>query len=212
MVGKALLILSGETPPRECLSERPALVVAVDGGGDVCAAWDVKPNVVVGDMDSIRPETLARFEREGVRIVRHPRDKLHTDGQLAVDLALAEGAREIVLAGATGRRLDLTFVSLELILRAVRGGARVRGYEASGRLWTVTPRAPFEAVLKRGTVLSVLALTPTVSGLTERGVRFPLAHAKLDFGDPYCVSNEAAGGPVLVEIAAGIALVVLPTP
>lgn len=206
---KALLLLSGEPPPRECLTERPALVVAVDGGGDLCAAWDVVPDVVVGDMDSIEPATLARFERAGSRILRHPRDKLHTDAQLAVDFALGEGATEIVLAGATGRRLDQTVANLELILRAVQGGARVRAWEASGRLWSVAPGAPVELDLDKGTVFSVLPISGVADGVSIQGARFPLAGARMAFGDPFGVSNEAEGR-IKVAVQAGVALVILP--
>lgn len=210
MPAKALLLLSGEPPPKECLTERPALVVAVDGGGDLCALWGVRPDVLVGDMDSIQPATLARFEAAGVEVVRHPRAKLHTDAQLALDLALDRGAREIVLAGASGRRLDQTVANLGLVLRAAQRGARVRAWEASGRLWSVAPGAPFVADLAQGAVFSVLALTPEVE-VSIRGARFPLDRARMAFGDPYGVSNEGMGAATTVEAHAGVAVVIVPS-
>ena len=57
-------------------------------------------DLVVGDLDSVDLEQLADARRDGAAIEAHPRDKDQTDLELALDAALARGAR----ADHRGRR------------------------------------------------------------------------------------------------------------
>lgn len=208
---KAVLLLGGAPPPDAARAEcAGALVVAVDGGATLADLWDVRPDLVVGDMDSIPPALLARYEAAGVKVQRHPRAKDETDARLALDLALKAGADEVVLLGATGRRLDHTVANLQLIRSAAQAGPLVRAVEAGAHLLAVTPERAFAATLGAGTVLSVLALTDRAEGVTLQGLVFPLRDATLVATEPLGVSNAAAGGAVRVSCRKGVLLVVLP--
>ena len=65
------------------------------------------PDVIVGDFDSVDPAVLA-FYRKMEHIVWevHQPEKDDTDTELALKRAMAMGAGEIVILGATGGRLD----------------------------------------------------------------------------------------------------------
>jgi thiamine pyrophosphokinase len=210
-VKRAVLVLSGDAPPAAVLEiASGARLVAVDGGGNVLAAWGRLPDVLVGDMDSIRPDVLAAFEKGGVEIKRHPALKRDTDAALAVADALAWGAEEIVLAGATGGRLDQTLANFGLVLRAAEAGARVRLVEAEGDAWTVAPGKPLEAKGFAGRVMSVLPLSPVARGVTLTGFRWALDRATMTLGDPYGVSNVVETDDARVSVEEGVLLAVVP--
>jgi len=101
------------------------LVVAADGGGRFLAAAGVVPDALVGDFDSLDEEAVAAAGRRGARVVRHPVRKDQTDGELAVDEALREGAGELVLAGALGA-LDHVLGHLALLGRVEGQGTPAR--------------------------------------------------------------------------------------
>lgn len=209
---KAVLLLGGAPPPASARAEcAGALVIAVDGGAALAAEWGVRPDEIVGDMDSIPPDLLARYEQEGVKVQRHPRMKDETDARLALDRALKAGADEIVFLGATGRRLDHTVANLQLIRSAAMHGPLVRALEADARLVAVTSERPFGETLPKGAVLSVLSLTDRTEGVLLQGLTFPLRDATLVATEPLGISNSAQGGPVKVSCRKGVLLVVLPS-
>ncbi|MHB8604783.1 MAG: thiamine diphosphokinase [Thermoplasmatota archaeon] len=209
---KIVVVLAGEPPsPQEARREcAGATVIAADGGANVCAAWGIVPDLVVGDMDSARAEVLDRFAREGAAIERHPRAKLHTDGELAVDRALGMGATELVLLASMGGRLDQTLANFGVIARAAARGIRVRALEATGRLSTVVPVAPLELALPAGTLVSVLALGDRAEGVTLEGFEYALADATLVATDPIGVSNVTKGTTQRVSCARGVLAVIEP--
>lgn len=208
---KAVLLLGGVPPPPSARAEcAGAFVVAADGGALLAEAWGVRPDVVVGDMDSIPATLFAGYEAAGVTVERHPRDKEETDARLALDLALRRGATEIVFLGATGRRFDHTVANVQLLRRAAEAGALARAVEEDARLVAVTPDRPFEAPLAKGAIVSVLALTDRAEGVRLEGLVYPLVDATLAATVPLGVSNAAQGGPARVACRTGVLLVVLP--
>lgn len=208
---KAVVVLSGDAPPAAAWAEcEGALVVAADGGGNHLHARGLVPDLVVGDMDSIRADALAAFEAAGARVVRHARAKLHADGTLALDVALDEGAREVVLLAATGGRLDLTLATFHLLRRGAARGARMRAVAHEGALWTATPEAPVELALARGTVVSVIPLSDVADGVRVEGCRWPLEGARMASGDPFGVSNEANAPRQRFACASGLLAIIVP--
>ncbi|MHB8585187.1 MAG: thiamine diphosphokinase [Thermoplasmatota archaeon] len=220
-IRKVLIFLSGEAPARKVLEgELPAFVVAADGGAAIAVAAGLRPDVVVGDMDSVDPTLLTRLESGGARVELHPREKLLTDGALAVDAALrlAPEAQEMVFVAALGGRLDLSLANVGLFLRALKAGVRVRALERGGSLTVVTAAAHLRWEAPAGQVVSVVALTPEASGLRISGVRWPLPRlsdppegATVFEHDPYAVSNVALGGIIEVSVVRGVVAVVEPT-
>src|SRR5512135_512170 len=107
--GKAVVIANGELGAaaaiRNCAAEAD-LLIAADGGAEHCRTLGLTPHLIVGDLDSLAPETRAYFEQAGVRFEVHPAHKDETDLELAVQAALREGAREVVLVAALGARWD----------------------------------------------------------------------------------------------------------
>src|SRR5690349_4198175 len=79
-------------------------------------AFGLVPNVVVGDLDSLDPNTLARLGEVNVAVETYPRDKNATDGQLALERALRERPTEVWLLGFLGGpRLDQALANVLLL-------------------------------------------------------------------------------------------------
>ena len=78
------------------------LVIAADGGARRLLDLEIAPHYLVGDLDSLPQETVGRLTSAGCQLQRHPTDKDATDTELAIALALDQGATDIDLVGATG--------------------------------------------------------------------------------------------------------------
>ncbi len=113
------LVVSGGIPPDAAeVGPLPAgaFVIAADSGLDHAAALGLSVDVLVGDLDSATAPAVRAAEAAGVQIERHPVNKEATDLELALEHALAIGARRVtVVSGGGGLRLDHHLAELVLL-------------------------------------------------------------------------------------------------
>ena len=93
-------------------------LIAADAGYRAVRAQGWKPDLVVGDFDSLGEEPA------GETVVRHPVMKDDTDMMLAVRIGLARGYQEFTLYGALGGRLDHTIANMQVLQHLAGRGAR----------------------------------------------------------------------------------------
>jgi thiamine pyrophosphokinase len=214
-MGRTAVIVIGGSPPNAVAPgslPADALVIAADSGLDHAEALGLEVALVVGDLDSVTSEALARAETHGTDVVRYPASKDATDTELAIEAAVAAGCDRIVGLSGGGDRLDhvlgavLAFASPHLVgidveLRWMAGTARVlRGpgvLEISG--------AP-------GDLLSLLPVHGAVGGITTEGLRYPLTDDTLPPGSSRGVSNVLLDRLASVSARSGTLLVVSPEP
>ncbi|MGW8194097.1 MAG: thiamine diphosphokinase, partial [Desulforhopalus sp.] len=114
---KVVIIANGEIQQHgqlKPLLSRSDLLVAADGGANHCARLGITPDILLGDLDSIDPDILARFSTADIEIFRHPVRKDATDLELAMDLAKERGASEMHLFGVLGGRWDMSLGNIFL--------------------------------------------------------------------------------------------------
>lgn len=191
---------------RRIIREDDLLVIA-DGGIAHALALDLRPARVFGDFDSATPRDLAEAEQRGWPLVRVPREKDATDTELALAWARAQGASEIILAGATGGRLDHTLANVMLLVALAQEGMPARLVDGRHEA-----RAMIGGELRLdgepGTYLSLIPLTPKVTGVSIAGAKYELHNATLYLGGTLGVSNEFTGQPVSIRVESGILLVI----
>lgn len=199
---RAVIVLGGDAPGRALLARAVAwgeMTLAADRGLEALDAAGLAPDMLVGDMDSVDPAVLERYEG------RLPERRLcavkdDTDGVDALDLAIARGATEIALLGALGGRLDHALANLMLLVRAHRRGAKARILSER----TDVERVDGEMTL-RGAVGDTVSLLPlgAARGVTLEGFFYPLSEATLESDYPLGISNVATQDPARVLVREG---------
>ncbi|MCS6825327.1 MAG: thiamine diphosphokinase [Caldilinea sp.] len=182
-------------------------LVAADGGALHWLALGRTPHVVVGDLDSLPAAVIEELAAQGVHIERHPREKDQTDIELAIERAIRDGADEVLLIGALGGRLDQTLANV-LLLAQRNWPASVRLVEGNQIAEVVRGPGAVEFHGAPGDLVSLIPLSPTVQGVTYRGLRYPLENAELFLGSTRAISNEMAETHASISIRQGLALVV----
>jgi thiamine pyrophosphokinase len=183
------------------------LVVAADGAASFLAAHGIRPDVVVGDLDSLPGPAVDALVADGVDVQRHPVRKAATDGELAVTEALRRGASEILLAGALGD-LDHTLGHLAILRRLA--GAGVAARIVSPRLTVRVLVAPARSRLdsRPGTRVSLVALGAGAV-VTLEGLDYSLVHEALPSDGCLGLGNAIAGPTPSVRLHKGaVALLV----
>lgn len=182
--------------------DRADLVLCADTAYREAEALGLVPDAVIGDFDHAQAT-------EGVckNVLRVPCEKDDTDTMLCIKYAIEAGARELVIAGGIGGRLDHTIANLQSLgyaeargVRAILTDGRNEARVISGRL-----RLP----RKDGFYLSVFAFGGPCRGVSESGVRYPLRDAELSVDFPLGVSNEITDDYAEIEVREGRLLVVL---
>lgn len=89
------------------------LLIATDGGAKHIVGLRLQPSIIIGDVDSIAT-AMWNHESSIVRIPHSP-DKNKSDVELAVEYALEQECKEIILLAAVGGRLDHTLGNVALV-------------------------------------------------------------------------------------------------
>jgi thiamine pyrophosphokinase len=97
---KALIVADGRVPPRSALPTDLLgdvdLVVAADGGAERAALLGLRPDLVVGDADSIDADALRGLAASGTPVERFPTEKDESDLELALMAALGRDRKSVV--------------------------------------------------------------------------------------------------------------------
>lgn len=207
----ALLICGGTLSAaffKEIRSRYPeAEVYAVDGGLAVVEAAGVMPDYLVGDFDTAEDTLVSRYEHRCVTL-RHKPEKDATDTELAVDEAIARGAENIVMLGATGTRMDHTLANVHMLYRIMKQGKKACILDEHNRI--SLHDKPF--VCKRdamfGSYVSFLPFFGETTGVTLKGFKYPLSGKNLMAGISLGVSNEVKEEKIEVSFERGYLLMI----
>lgn len=191
--------------------EAGALLICADGGGETALAWNLTPDLLVGDMDSISPaslETLTHTPGVEVRVV--PVEKDETDLELALLTALERGAKEITILGGLGGRLDHTLGNIYLLAadQLVRAGAKARLLDEDEEVLVLHGSESLTLAGKPGDLLSLIPLTPVARGVRTTNLYYPLKSEPLYIGPTRGISNVFTGETATVAFEEGLLLVI----
>ena len=199
---KAFIYSGGEIYP-ENITEHPKsrdLCIAADSGFANAKALGDRVDIALGDFDSLAggvdsiPETVEK--------ITIPAEKDETDTQLAVNVAIAKGAEEIVIIGGLSGRLDHTLSNLAILealfdlgisAMILDGRNRARYIRSTS---TLIPRSGYK-------YLSLIAADEKVKGVSVEGCKYPLKNKNLTRKYQYTVSNEINENCALVSVKRG---------
>jgi thiamine pyrophosphokinase len=183
------------------------MLIAADGGLRYYRALGLRPQAVVGDLDSLAAGEHAALNAAGVRVERFPARKDETDLELALRLALAWGADDILILGALGGRWDQTLANLLLLAHPDFRAVQVRLLDGPQQIYLVQGEAAIEG--EPGDTVSLIALNGDATGVTTTGLDYPLDHGTLQFGSTLGISNVLVGRRGTVRVERGLVVCVV---
>lgn len=183
------------------------MVIAADKGAEYCLDAGVRPDLVVGDMDSISLAAYDEIKKSGIPLKEHDPCKDQTDTQLALEEAFRQGAQCIELTAATGDRFDHSLANVHLLYAARDRGIGMSILSQTSRIFLVDSR--YEVSGMKGATVSLLPLTMEVDGVSLSGFQWPLENASMKVGNPYGISNRILSDEALIEVRTGILIITL---
>jgi len=182
-------------------------IVAADGGLRYLEEAGVKPDLIVGDFDTLG------YEPDRENVIRLQVEKDWTDTFVAMEKGMELGYRTFEFYGCLGGKLEHTIANLQhLKWLADRGLTGVMKGE-NRLVTTVFPSEGQTGCLvlepRSEGLISVFSLTDRCSGVTIRGLKYTLEEGELTSSFPLGVSNEFIGKPAEITVEEGVLLVVM---
>jgi len=182
------------------------LIICCDGGVRHLQQTGIKPDVIIGDMDSIDPAHLESYSHQDVKIIRHPVNKDFTDTELALVHAINLKPVAIYIWGAFGGRLDHTLANVFLLEKIKALPIKVYLIDEYCEAFLLNGDVTISG--SAGQTVSLIALSFQVEGITLRGFLYPLDDATLRMGESRAVSNIINDDEAKISVRSGSLLVI----
>jgi len=172
------------------------LVIAADKGVLTTEKFNIIPDFIVGDFDSLG------FVPKGKNVITLSVRKDDTDVGFAVKTAVNKGYRDFVIYGCVGGNLSHTLANLQIAKDLCESGCSVKLYGGKEIITLLSDDKVYFDAKKQGRV-SVLSLSDESIGVTIEGLSYTLRDAVLKSSVPLGVSNEFIGCESRISVKRG---------
>ena len=189
------------------------LTIAANGGAGHLLALERRPDVVIGDLDSLPADREAAWAATGTSFLRHAPAKDETDLELALLYARKQAEAPIRVLAGLGGRLDQIFANVLLLMHPALRNQDIRFLTAHQELWVAGTTgggdpAEVEIVGEAGDTLSLIPLGGDAHIVATNGLQWPLNDETLSFGPARGLSNVLLSERAQVRIRDGYLLLV----
>ncbi len=200
-MGICYVVGAGECPKLDFNKKDGDLVIAADGGCAYLEQSGIKPDLIIGDFDSLECAPL------GDNVIKLNPVKDITDMDAAVKEGLERGYSEFHLYGACGGRIDHTLANIQLIASLAQN--KIKAYIFNGsQVITAVYNGSLNFDPSYSGYVSVFAHSDKCEGVSLRGLKYTLENAALTNSFPLGVSNEFVGVESKITIGMGTAVVI----
>ncbi len=182
-------------------------LICANGGCGYALAMALKPDLVIGDMDSLKTGDREKMTQLDPRLIKHPSEKDKSDLELAIDKAVEMSPGEIVIIGALGgSRADHAFINMLLLIIPLQHDIPARIVDRHQDIFLINKNAVIEG--RKGDYFSLFALGQEASGISTEGLKYPMLEGTLSFASTLGLSNELVNNRAAVSVRKGILLAV----
>lgn len=204
MVGRRILgVLAGNDLPQEIVGRwagSAEVVIAADGAANALLAQGIRPDFVVGDMDSIQ---LDQLDLHDPLVLVEAGDQETTDCDKLLDFAFGNGADAMTIVGIEGDRFDHVFAAAHSLSRS---RLPVRLVLRTGFGFVVQAGYSQQIKTQAGQTVSFLPIVEC-RGVEMTGVKWEPKSTLSPLGAT-SISNEAVGEEVSIRLAEGVGLLI----
>jgi len=172
-----------------------ALVIAADAGADRLLKFNIVPDWVIGDLDSVSDKAITKLEEWTIT----NKDIQKTDLEKAVEYAFEKGVKEVVIVGWDGGRIDHTLAALGLAFNP-----KIKLIDDEFTVHCVNGEKSIEG--EESTLFSLIAMPEARVSVT--GARWNLDHEKLNMGGRGIHNEIGPSGEVTIECHSGNLLLI----
>jgi thiamine pyrophosphokinase len=177
-------------------------IICADGGYNHAKNLSLKPNIIIGDLDSI-----GELPKD-IEILRFNKDKDDTDTMLAVKYGIEKGYKDFLIIGAIGGRLDHTFANFCTLHYIIKNGCT--GFIADNFSEVhIMEKGEKKFKKRENYYISVFPFGAESACITEKGFKYSLDSFILKSENPIGVSNEFKDDIATINVEKGAIIIIL---
>lgn len=163
------------------------IILAVDGGLRFVQQLGIKPDILVGDLDSIDESQLKQIQNQKVIIKRYSPHKDETDFELALLEVENYSWNQIRVYGGLGGRLDHTIVNLSIAGSKRFVDRQIIFTDSNQEVFFLIDGKKISG--KPGDLVSLIPWGGDVTGIFTDGLEYSLNNETLHFDESRGISN-----------------------
>lgn len=181
-------------------------VICADGGTRHALRLHIRPDLIMGDLDSLDPTQLQQFRASGVPVESFSHDKNETDLELAINRAIELQPEHIVILAALGGRLDQTIANIAILADQRLSNLDIRLDDGSEEILLCRDQVHIHGT--RGDIVSLIPWGGAVTDVQTENLKWPLRRETLYPEKTRGISNEMLAERASVSIGSGLLLIV----
>ncbi|MBQ2916838.1 MAG: thiamine diphosphokinase [Clostridia bacterium] len=207
---KTLIVSGGNVEDNilDSLKDEFNYIIASDRGLEVLDKFNVVPNYIIGDFDSIDKNILEKYINNKDIIIKELNpEKDYTDTHMAIKLAIELNSKQITIVGAIGTRIDHTIANIHIIKETLDNNVECKIIDERNEIQLINKRTTLEKDEKYKYV-SLIPLTTKVEGISLKGFKYSLSNATLEIGHSIGVSNEQIQDSAEIDLGEGVLILI----
>lgn len=193
---RAVIFINGELGDVSRLRlKKSDLLIGVDGGTKHIYKLGLKPDMVIGDLDSIKAIP------KDIPVLKFSIDKDKTDTELVLQYCQKIKAKEVIVVGLLGRRLDHLIANLMSLSKY-----NFKIIEGNQEIFFCRDKLNISG--KKNDLISLIPLSGDCQGVTTVGLKWNLQVRNLQVGSSRGVSNVMLGKSAQISLKTGCLLVI----
>lgn len=185
------------------------VILAADAGMEALYRDHVLPDIIVGDFDSVNPDTLEYFhDKEQIEICMLTPEKNDTDTEHAIREAIRRGAHEIVILGGTGSRIDHVLGNICLLGIGLEEHVDIRMVDEHNRIRMIDSPLKIQKKDQFGKYISLIPFSGRAEGVTLKGFKYPLDNYTMGGFNSLGISNEIVDDEAEISFTSGQMIVI----
>ena len=204
-----VLICGGPAPDEKAIEyiPTPSTLIAVDSGLDHARSLQLKPDLLIGDLDSISTSGLQWAYQEEIEVKEFPSDKDKSDFELALDYARGVSNRLLAIGSDSGR--------VDQLFGMIASLASTAPYFESchaliGKTYCTFTCGGANIYRKNGAIVSGFAMGGIADGVSLQGFRWELSEATLLPESSLGLSNELNEDIGIISVEKGTLVAIQP--
>ncbi len=169
-------------------------VIAADSGYDHLKIMRIKPDIVIGDLDSVKDKKI------GENLIKLQVMKDETDTEAAVNIAIEKGFDEILILAGLGTRFDHSVANVFLLKYLASKNVKAMVLNEYNEIYYFF--GEIELSGKKGDILSIIPISD-ISGIETSGLLYSLSLDTLKAGYSRGVSNVFTGNSCKITAKSG---------
>lgn len=196
-----IIFLNGKLPTHRIISKflkNNPYIICADGGANKIKKFKIVPDIILGDLDSIKKDTKAYFTKKKTVIMKIDEQDT-TDFEKCLLHCTENDLRNIFIFGAISSRPDHTLNNFSILKRYYKV-LQLKIIDDKFEIFFINNSIEFD--YKIGKVISLLAF-PIAKRINTTGLKYPLDNEDLEFGVREGTLNSSESEKIKINFSEG---------